>query len=141
MTAFTPQEKLLIKFLAGVIAVGVIVGLIRHYKSGDTNAVLATNQANAEFTAQVSQIEDNQPPETSNLVNDFDKNENATTLINLNTATIEELTTLPKIGPITAERIIRFREDFGNFKNIDELKNIKGIGQKTIDNLRLLITL
>ena len=141
MTAFTPQEKLLIKFLAGVIVIGMIVGLIRHYKSGDVNAISATKESNAEFIAQVSKIEDNQLPATSNLGNNSASDENVTSLINLNTATIEELITLPKIGPITAERIIRFREDFGNFKNIDELKNIKGIGQKTIDNLRLLITL
>ena len=141
MTAFTPQEKLLIKFLAGVIVIGVIVGLIRHYKSGDVNAITATKESNAEFIAQITKIEDNQPPAASNLGKNSADRENVSSLINLNTATIEELITLPKIGPITAERIIRFREDFGNFKNIDELKNIKGIGQKTIDNLRLLITL
>ena len=119
----------------------MIVGLIRHYKSGDMNAISATKESNAEFIAQVSKIEDNQLPATSNLGNNSASDENVTSLINLNTATIEELITLPKIGPITAERIIRFREDFGNFKNIDELKNIKGIGQKTIDNIKLLITL
>ena len=62
-------------------------------------------------------------------------------LININNASKEELMTLPKIGPVTAERIIRFREDFGNFQNIDELKNVKGIGPKTLEQLRLLVTL
>ncbi|MFH1851748.1 MAG: helix-hairpin-helix domain-containing protein [Candidatus Neomarinimicrobiota bacterium] len=61
--------------------------------------------------------------------------------VNINTASKEQLMTLPKIGPVTAERIIRYREDFGNFTDLDELKNVKGIGPKTFEQLRALITL
>ncbi|MDR0987159.1 MAG: helix-hairpin-helix domain-containing protein [Ruminococcus sp.] len=53
--------------------------------------------------------------------------ETASELINLNTATLEELITLDGIGEVIAERIIEYRETYG-FKSVEELKNVKGIG-------------
>ena len=60
-------------------------------------------------------------------------------LVNINTAVKQELMALPKIGPITAERIIRFRDDFGPFQSIDDLAKIKGIGPKTLERLKTRI--
>ena len=62
-------------------------------------------------------------------------------IINVNTAKKDELIFLPNVGPVTAERIIRFREDFGVFKSIDELTRVKGIGPKTLDKLRKYVTI
>ncbi len=53
--------------------------------------------------------------------------------ININAATVEELTQLKRIGPKYAEKIIAFREANGPFKSPDELVNVPGIGQKTIE--------
>jgi len=50
--------------------------------------------------------------------------------LNINTATAEELALLPQIGPKTAERIIEYRTTNGPFKKIEDLKNVKGIGDK-----------
>ena len=55
--------------------------------------------------------------------------------ININTASSEELETLPGIGPVTAKRIIDYRNDYGKFSEIDELKNVPGIGYKTFEKL------
>ncbi|MED5317312.1 MAG: ComEA family DNA-binding protein [Candidatus Neomarinimicrobiota bacterium] len=60
-------------------------------------------------------------------------------LVNINTAVKQELMALPKIGPVTAERIIRFRDDFGPFQSIDDLAKIKGIGPKTLEWLKTRI--
>ena len=62
-------------------------------------------------------------------------------IINVNTAKKDELIFLPNVGPVTAERIIRFREDFGVFKSIDDLTRVKGTGQKTLDKLRKYVTI
>ena len=56
--------------------------------------------------------------------------------INLNKATIEELTLLPGIGPATAEKIIEHRKTSGAFSSVDDLDDIKGIGEKKLEKIR-----
>ena len=60
-------------------------------------------------------------------------------LVNINTAVKQELMALPKIGPVTAERIIRFRDDLGPFQFIDNLAKSKGTGPKTLERLKTRI--
>lgn len=57
-------------------------------------------------------------------------------LLNINTASAEELQTLPNIGETTAQRIINYRTQHGNFINVNALQNVKGIGPKTLEKLR-----
>ncbi len=59
--------------------------------------------------------------------------------ININTATVAELDQLPKIGPVTAQRIIDYRTKNGPFKKIEDLKNVSGIGDATFEALKDLI--
>lgn len=63
------------------------------------------------------------------------------TLVNLNTATVQELQTLSGIGEKKAEAIITYREVNGSFQTIDDLKKVKGIGEKTFDSLKESITI
>ena len=60
-------------------------------------------------------------------------------LVNINKATQTELETLPGIGPSTALKIINYREENGKFTSIEDLKNISGIGESKIENIRNLI--
>jgi competence protein ComEA len=60
--------------------------------------------------------------------------------INLNKADENELQNLPGIGPSKAAAILEYRETNGQFKNVEDLKNISGIGEKTFDKLKDLIT-
>ena len=60
--------------------------------------------------------------------------------INLNSATAEQLATIPGIGPATAKLIIDHRTNTGKFSRIEEILNIKGIGEKKFQSIKDLIT-
>ena len=70
----------------------------------------------------------------SNIPNDFTDLE--TVSININNATHGELQKLPRIGPALAKRIIEYRKNNGQFGTIEDLMNVKGIGKKTLENLK-----
>lgn len=53
--------------------------------------------------------------------------------ININTASVDELTQLQKVGPKTAENIVAYRDANGPFKTVDDLKNVKGVGDKILE--------
>lgn len=78
---------------------------------------------------------------TSSGVNVDNKNEKETKnsdseKININSATQTELEMLPGIGPSTSGKIIKYREENGDFKSIDELKNVSGIGDAKFNNIK-----
>jgi competence protein ComEA len=60
--------------------------------------------------------------------------------VNLNTADSTQLETLPRIGPAMADRIIAWREENGRFTSVEDLLSVTGIGEKTFDALRDLVT-
>lgn len=60
--------------------------------------------------------------------------------VNLNTATVEQLEALNGIGPSKAQAIVDYRKKNGNFKTVDELNNVPGIGDKTLAKLKPEIT-
>ncbi len=61
-------------------------------------------------------------------------------LININTATLEELDALPGIGPSTAQKILDHRDENGRFNAIEDIMNVSGIGEAKFDQIKELIT-
>ena len=59
--------------------------------------------------------------------------------LNLNTATIAEFEALPGVGPATAARIVEYRQKQGGFKKIEDLMNVRGIGEKMFLSLKPMI--
>jgi competence protein ComEA len=59
--------------------------------------------------------------------------------VHLNTATLEELDRLPGVGPVTAQKIIDYRDKHGSFGSVDELDAVPGIGPTRLEQLRDLI--
>jgi len=64
-----------------------------------------------------------------------------TGVVNINTATLEQLQLLPGIGPKTAQAIIDYRQANGDFKSPDDLIKVKGVGQKLMEKLRENVTI
>jgi competence protein ComEA len=60
--------------------------------------------------------------------------------VNLNSATLAELDTLPGIGPVIAQRILEWRSAHGGFTSVDQLRDVSGIGDRTFERLRDLVT-
>ncbi|MCI5157880.1 MAG: helix-hairpin-helix domain-containing protein [Candidatus Electrothrix sp. AUS1_2] len=64
----------------------------------------------------------------------------AAAVVNINTASVEELTSLPGIGPVKAESIIKYRNEKGRFVQVEDLKNVYGIGEKIVARIKDDIT-
>ncbi|MBI3493715.1 MAG: helix-hairpin-helix domain-containing protein [Acidobacteria bacterium] len=64
----------------------------------------------------------------------------ATTIVNINTASASDLEALPGIGAKTAARIVEYRQKNGPFKKVEELMNVRGVGEKNFLKLKPQIT-
>lgn len=68
-------------------------------------------------------------------------NENAASVVSINTGSLEELDSLPGIGPSTAQSIIDYRNANGLFQKVEDIMNVKGIGEAKFEKMKDLITL
>ena len=63
-----------------------------------------------------------------------------TELVNINEASVKELAGLAGIGKTKAEAIIAYRNEYGNFESVDDMKKVKGVGKKTFEKISNRIT-
>jgi len=92
--------------------------------------------------------EENPPPSVQGGQDKLDRSEEnnsnalppTNSLVNLNTATLEQLDTLPGIGPVIGQRIIDYRESVGKFSAIEEITQVSGIGEAIFAKIKDLIT-
>lgn len=60
--------------------------------------------------------------------------------VNLNRASVEELQALPGVGPVLAQRMVEWRKTHGRYRTVDDLRAVKGVGKKRLEQLRPLVT-
>ena len=91
---------------------------------------------NAFFSKSAVEITENLVTSESLEENKEIKSENKNEVVNINTASAEELEKLSGIGKAMAKRIIDYRETHGGFANKEEIMNVKGIGKKVFENIK-----
>lgn len=79
-------------------------------------------------------VNDNEYRNENNTLNEPESNND--NKININTADLSELDSLPGFGQVTAQKIIEYRQEHTKFNSIEELMNIKGIGEKKFNNVK-----
>ena len=101
------------------------------YKTAGPDVISVTGKQNSDDIPEKS-IE---PPEEQTVQSD-ENYETQPQVININTASAEELTALNNIGIERAESIVEYREEYGGFDSVEELTNIYGIGENTLEEIR-----
>ncbi len=123
MFTFNRNEQIAILILTALLVVGSIVSTIDYFWP-DRIEDFAVRKA-------AIPVPDIQTEETSHVLGPID----------VNTAAAKELKALPLIGQKTADRILAYRAEKGPFKTIPDLAAVHGIGAKTVEKLRPLVTL
>ena len=106
--------------------------------NGGTANVGQANAANG--AAQNGASQGGAQPQPARTLTPAGSAQKGSTPVNINTATAEELQSLPRIGPAMAQRSIAWREAHGGFRSVDELDAVPGIGPSMLENLRPLVT-
>jgi comEA protein len=136
---FTRNERVAICVLALALVAGICVKQIKQRIS--TNSLSSLTQEDSLAIYQLNQYtqslkslnpDSNLKPEKAQL--------KPYHLININTASAEELETLPGIGPVLAQKIIEYRTTYGLFTSIDSLTKVSGIGKVKMAKLKDKIT-
>ncbi|MDY6309117.1 MAG: helix-hairpin-helix domain-containing protein [Oribacterium sp.] len=98
-------------------------------KKSETSSIEQENQSSQPAVSESSTNKNIQPTAADGKA-----------IVNLNTATLEELDSLPGVGPSTAKNILDYRTKYGGFATPEEIKNVKRIGDKTYEKLKPYIT-
>lgn len=106
-------------------------------ETANTEAINLAQKIRDEMVIYVPHLEE----EGANVLTDVGVSSQENPKVSLNQATESELQMLPGIGPSKASAIIKYREENGKFQTVDELTNVSGIGNKTLENLRDYIEL
>lgn len=110
-------------------------------EDADKKSVNLAEKVTDEAVIYVARVGENVAPTTTNSqANDSAQQEESSDKINLNTATLAELQTISGIGAKRAQDIIDYRDANGGFSSVDDLANVSGIGEKTLEKLKSEVT-
>jgi comEA protein len=149
---FTKQEKIFISFLLFAIIVGAGIKIYKSYftTTWQIEQSATADEIGKQIQAKAAQIDSLLPAKALTFGNvDYSTgkirkdssispgvNANASLSVELNTATVSELEQLPHIGPVLSDRIVKYRDIYGEFNSIEDLTKVKGIGNKKLNYIK-----
>ncbi|OQA52552.1 MAG: ComE operon protein 1 [candidate division WS2 bacterium ADurb.Bin280] len=101
----------------------------------------AINDAKEQVEVESSVVVSTKTQKVAGASTDGNSLSNVGAMVNINSASADQLDTLEGIGSAYAQRIIEYREASGGFKSIEEIMNVKGIGEKTFEKIKNRITI
>ena len=122
-------------FLLGITA-GFFIGRNVHSDPVCVSAAPETTAVPTQTVPAETVLESDPTEESSRETEQTEPQSVSAFPVNINTASLSELDTIPGIGPVLAQRILDFRTENGPFQSPEDLLNIKGIGTKTLEKLR-----
>ena len=144
MLNFTRQERVIIYFLIISLGIGAILKLVKEQKLEDEIKPTRFYKEKQQFTETADKLNSGQVTIDSletNMYADDAEAKSDSIKIDINRAGVEELSKLPGVGPVIAGRIKAYVENNGPFKEKDEIKLVKGIGNKTYSGIQDLVTI
>jgi len=137
MLNLTRQERYVVYFLIVFFLIG---GAIHLYKVNFSSSPVLSNSEVRRDSLQ-KKVARNDSVYFSSSSKKGSRQVQESVKIEINSATREELMKIKGIGPVTAERIIKYRKDSGKIKALQELTNVKGIGIKTVEKIKNEVTI
>jgi len=145
MVEMRPSELRIIFFLSGIALASTIYGLAaRQNRIDSLNLNLLLDNSPYQYSAKLTDVKNARADYFRMSEKDtlFDTLSGMVTPpVNINSAGFYDLVRLPGVGPVLAERIMVYRDSVGQFKKIDELQNIKGIGPVKFGSIKKAIVL
>jgi competence ComEA-like helix-hairpin-helix protein len=142
--ALTSTERKVILFLSGTVVLGAGIRLYQEtfpsvpkfdYTASDSTFAALSRREPEELTTDKTILAE------SNAEESVAEDDTATSKVVINTATKQELMTLPGIGDVMSDRIIAYRTDVGLFRSVEELRKVKGLSKRKLDQLLPFITI
>ena len=135
-----------------ILSLSVVTGVKKFFNSNLTDNIVfyetaekgnssGKSKSNEKIDSESEFVVDNDEVvsedfESSDIMDSEGSSSNKSKKININTASSEELQTLYRIGPATAKKIIEYRQTYGDFVAIEEIKEVKGIGEAIFNSIK-----
>ena len=132
----TLAEKLIL-FLVFLVFAGIIVTFAFSWSYIEDDDTKSGDTVSFQY---ITESKTQSPSVNGNVSSVSGNGEQTKDMININTATVDELDTLPGIGPAKAQAIVDYRNTQGNFLKIEDIMNVSGIGEKIFEQIKDSIT-